>query len=280
MATVWDILGLDGPTDDFKAIKRAYARKLKVTRPEDDPNGFMQLRDAHDRALGYARRSDSGLLQVTDQLINQVQTDNDAGLPDIIQSSSLEAKENFEPIELDLKETINPSSEAPLPEESFRSSMRRKIFELLESPWKRADKSAWQALFDDEDMAFVDNANDFEGVLIEVFLDYFGYSNGDLELRNSARKPKIISSEIGTFIFDQMKWHHPHDPDYWKADLLNTMRKDFDVLNRDMPTLSEGKYIENNEDDDSNWEIGLIAGIAFFGYLVFKFLSVWAQGSG
>lgn len=46
----FDLLGI-GPDADERAVKRAYAAKLKVTRPEDDPEGFQRLVDARDTAL-------------------------------------------------------------------------------------------------------------------------------------------------------------------------------------------------------------------------------------
>jgi len=49
----WAILGI-APTADVAAIRRAYARKLKLTRPDEDPDGFQCLVRARDAALGEA----------------------------------------------------------------------------------------------------------------------------------------------------------------------------------------------------------------------------------
>ena len=46
---IWSVLGIE-PTQDLSVIKRAYARQLKNTRPDQDPEGYQRLREAFDAA--------------------------------------------------------------------------------------------------------------------------------------------------------------------------------------------------------------------------------------
>ena len=54
--TIWTELGID-PTQDSAAIKSAYAARLKVTRPDENPEGFQRLRAAYSAALRSAGQS-------------------------------------------------------------------------------------------------------------------------------------------------------------------------------------------------------------------------------
>lgn len=47
---IWTILNIE-PTTDKKRIRQAYAQALKLTNPEDDPEGFAKLRQAYEEAL-------------------------------------------------------------------------------------------------------------------------------------------------------------------------------------------------------------------------------------
>lgn len=49
--TPWQLFGLNSSTAKLAEVKSAYARLLKLTRPDRDPEGFMLLRAAFDAAI-------------------------------------------------------------------------------------------------------------------------------------------------------------------------------------------------------------------------------------
>ncbi|MFG6416001.1 hypothetical protein ACG02S_19065 [Roseateles sp. DC23W] len=50
----WALLGIE-PTTELAAIKKAYALKLKVTRPDDDAEAYQALRAAYERVQQWAK---------------------------------------------------------------------------------------------------------------------------------------------------------------------------------------------------------------------------------
>ena len=55
MTSPLTVLGLGADADE-RAIKRAYAAKLKTVRPDEDPEGFQRLNEAYRAALQWAMR--------------------------------------------------------------------------------------------------------------------------------------------------------------------------------------------------------------------------------
>ncbi len=51
---IWEILGIR-PTEDKRAIRRAYAQACRTCHPEDQPEEFRQLHQAYEQALTWAK---------------------------------------------------------------------------------------------------------------------------------------------------------------------------------------------------------------------------------
>jgi len=53
---IWKQLGIEA-TNDIKQIKKAYAKKLKLVRPDEKPKEFQQLHQSYKTALEQAKRN-------------------------------------------------------------------------------------------------------------------------------------------------------------------------------------------------------------------------------
>lgn len=69
---IWEVLGIDR-TKDKESIKNAYREKLINVNPEDDSEGFMQLRDAYEEALREADLDDAPVAEET-ELMRELRT--------------------------------------------------------------------------------------------------------------------------------------------------------------------------------------------------------------
>ena len=69
-------LGL-GPDADERAVKRAYAARLKATRPDTDPEGFQALNAAYQAALAWVQ-SRSGLAATPTSIASAIDAETEA----------------------------------------------------------------------------------------------------------------------------------------------------------------------------------------------------------
>lgn len=64
---IWKILEIE-KTKDEEVIRDAYHKKLRYVNPEDDEEGFKELRRAYEEAIEYARQSEEEKIHDTDEM--------------------------------------------------------------------------------------------------------------------------------------------------------------------------------------------------------------------
>lgn len=143
MDAIWTALGLE-PTKDVSAIKRAYAEKAKTCHPEENPKGFLQLRQAYQAALDWAEKGE---------------TPPAAGPEEVTPAESALEDEGWSLAEKPAlwDEGSNPFAEHPA----------AKAFRELYTGKRRKDPKAWMDYFTSGDFLDVAWERRFAGLLLE-----------------------------------------------------------------------------------------------------------------
>ena len=199
--TYWEILGIE-PVDDLPSLKKAYAKKLKVHHPEEDPEGYQRLREAYDALTRELKR---GTNQFTPKPAYPMQAEqNEASI------YTYEEEHAKAPIELDIYEEKVP-------------------VEMYEDENTHAEMYGYEeeAEANAEMYPYEQTEETVEENTVEVLLGQTEQLYGDLTYRIQPSKwidllndPALwdltVKKEFGLELFDFLM-HHPFLPnDVWK----------------------------------------------------------------
>jgi len=247
MQNIWRRLGLKGPTDDLKVIKKAYAAKLRETRPADDPDGFMKLREAFDSAKNYARFAspqvvdekqkfavENIVVNIPDKLDDNPQNEETIEEPakDLIDENVTNETRELKDIE-HLESDLNPQDTEAVEEQlkaqvekqfDFKETentnglfdeLMHKLAQLKEDKALFKKFANWQPVIAKGATLSLDDYSGFEDVLRQTMLEITGYYTPTHRFKAELAdffhyNPKPIPAQTTRKIFEAMNWKISH----------------------------------------------------------------------
>ncbi|MDT8976249.1 hypothetical protein RQP50_08325 [Paenibacillus sp. chi10] len=189
---VWDVLGIE-PTEDDSVISSAYAKKLTLEHPENDPQWKEMLHEAYEVALKLARK-----ISAATASSSMTQIDHGERL-----------EEPYEHM-ASAREEVAVSTAYPYPANPIQVFLGR-VSELYSNFTNRIQPSSWKALFQenaewdiknpqlrDEMVMFLEEKHYFPMAVWAVLEKTFRFLEHEEELRERH------AGEIIDYIFEQV----------------------------------------------------------------------------
>lgn len=208
----WNILGIK-PTNNLNEIKKAYAEKVKLSHPEENPEGFKELHKAYRHANKLAgmisatsniqheekKKTDESDSQTTDD------SQNDAATPAVIEKEKNDLNPKSESTDqndfstLDkttsrqpFQENENPQNELDFdnitpskPSKSHYNLMMQKAHTLFNSK-QRNKVLVWKNLFKSYEFLQAEKQTQFRKEFTDYFVDYRELMKPAVWLKNFA----------------------------------------------------------------------------------------------
>ena len=250
MATYYEILGLDDHPADLKAAKRAYAKKLRETRPDDDPEGFMKLRQALDTAKNEiawrehdeAQNNEPTIMSKIENVVLETQADEPSPVkssPEDILPLSTDPLSEPDPIPEPVIEDIEPTGDQRL---------MSRFSKAFNDPFLKNDKAHWSRLLDEKAELSIDEHLDFEERFRGALVNAYNQWIEDKKEKPDTRRP--LSAPIENLIFDKMDWRFLQETDTYKTNDINWLKGQFDLFNREAPRTYQNAQVKAPQFED------------------------------
>lgn len=234
----FEVLGLDEPPADRKAVKRAYSKMLKVTRPEEDPDGFMRLRDAHDLALNIlARQAEDTAWEAQQITVETAYAQDDTPVP--VDSEPSLTYADMLPEEEPVSDTSysigpTPNLDEPVTLKQFVAAppLLDDLDTLLSDAKYYNDREQWNILFRKARQLDIDDYVDFEQSLLEKILRFHGYFDDHPDYDTPEKMPQKFSPSITASLFKTMSWDQVSKRGYMRGLQIDWLERRMSVRKR------------------------------------------------
>ena len=145
----WNVLEISYDSD-LKTIKRAYAKLLKIHNPEDDPEGYQNLREAYDKAVKYAKRNSENTQESinynsVENIINKVNIEGNKNDDEINENEQIKFKENP-----NIKHIFNEEQDTKININEQISEFLKRLDEIYNNMSLRIDSTVWEELLNSD----------------------------------------------------------------------------------------------------------------------------------
>ncbi|MAI89897.1 hypothetical protein [Ponticaulis sp.] len=241
---VFAYFGLNRETAHAADVKRAYAKRLKETRPDDDPEGFMHLRQTMEAALNqikwreeqraYAanREYDGDESNLQEEFENDPdpfgpppEGDAPSDTPTEPSGDDIEDLQPLEPVTRHAQAFKPASNEA-----NDRAWVTRSIEDirtLMDTPSSCQNWEEWLAILDREDLEGIDAFQLLSYRLRNLVCQETAPKHGEKKARLTDR----LSPEILLNLDERFGWSHQTGRDYvtrhenlWISQLVDTAK--------------------------------------------------------
>jgi TPR repeat protein len=273
---IWEILEIE-PTRDLRLIKKAYARLLRRHNPEEDPGGFMRLREAYESACemagsewfgAFAARRETSDRAAEESAAEELPpADKEAAREALDRAADESAAEEFSPAgEESAREALDRAADErtteelpPAGKESAREALDRAADESAAEELPPAGKeSAWetvpralQALYDDFSSRISPEKwrTLFESFSLDEMRALYAGAAGFFNAY------PCIPQTVWRFLEDELEL--TEDPSFMWADLLNEK-------------LDLCGDLEEAFDRDASWDYAAYAELRLQAYVSFQ----------
>lgn len=179
MTSCWEVLEIE-PGSDKASIRQAYSKKLKKTRPDDDPAGFQRLYAAYQSALDALKPSQEK------RAIALVDTESSvAAVSEIV--------EEFREPEL-APAFVAPQYAAEI------DQMIAQLEELLSIPLRRTNPDNWMFLIGNRNLLEDDYRVALGTRVLSTIIDF------EKDQRNRKKYPEEVAGALITRLDDVFLW--------------------------------------------------------------------------
>lgn len=160
---IWKILEIE-KTKDEEVIKNAYREKLRFVNPEDDQEGFMELRQAYEEAIAYA---------------NRVETDENAEEQEL----EFKGKKNDVDLWIDRVDVVYQDVKTRIDESAWKELLKDSVCDNLDTELEAGEKllayfmshanmpqNIWQLV--DKRFGYIENISQLKEKFPENYLEY------------------------------------------------------------------------------------------------------------